>query len=108
MHSVLSGVRCARCAYQVWPISTRRFFASTLKKRVQPTTSPVASRTTKGIASNRSRMSSAAATYSAIRSGAATDVYQSRHSSPSAAACGERRRVSGARAARASRSGRAA
>ena len=86
MHSVLSGVRCTRFAYQVWPISTRRFVASTLKKRVQPTIVPEASRTTNGIASSRSRMSSAVATYSAIRSGAPTPVYQSRHSSPSRAA----------------------
>src|SRR5438552_9863285 len=50
--------------------------------------SPVAlSTTTNGIAPRRSRMSSAVATYSPMRSGAAIDVYHSRHSSPSAAAC---------------------
>src|SRR5213078_1077185 len=49
--------------------------------------SPVAlARTTNGIAPSFSRMSSAVAMYSPIFSGGAIEVYQSRQSSPSAAA----------------------
>src|SRR5512132_2631583 len=97
LHSVLIGVRCARRAYHVWPISSLRFAASTLKYRVLPTTSPVlTSRTMNGIAPLRSRMSSAVSSQPSVRAGDGTDVYQRRHSAPSAAAARTASRCDGA------------
>src|SRR6185437_5323344 len=54
------------------------------------------SRTTNGIAPSRSRMSSAVSSHLPALSGAGTDVYQSFHNSPSAAAAATDSRCDGA------------
>src|SRR5258706_11003690 len=80
---VLTALSCSRLAYQVEPISTRRFGASTFMYVVMPAMLPSASKTVHGIMAPdacRPRRRSISLDISSARG---TKVYQSFHSSPS-------------------------
>src|SRR5450755_2858620 len=86
LHSVLSGVRWTRRAYQVEPISTRLFAASTFMYVVIPQTRPAASRTAKGSMLPAACSARRRSISFVIAAGSGIEVYQSFHSSPSCTA----------------------
>jgi len=94
LHSVLIGPRWAERRYQVEPISTRWATASMFMKVVMPIGRPLARSTTaNGAMLPASRRATRRSISAFMPSGEGAVVYQSRQSSPSFAALGQRRAV---------------